>query len=192
MANFLESNFRIRNVAEVNGKLTRFNGDVLSRLRQKARDRANQSAGELRYQMRLEYRKGTGALAESVTYRTFQRDDGIEVRFYIAERRELSYVTAALGGHFQHFPVRPFIIRPRNGRRLVIHAEGFSDVARGGRFQSLGRVPVKVVQYVRWGSQTGGFHRDVITEVGEQEGAAFVEDMNQAVSQAIVEMTSGG
>jgi hypothetical protein len=42
---------------------------------------------------------------------------------------------------------------------------------------------------VMWGSMTGGFHRDVIAEVAQSEGAAFVSDVQAAVAASITQST---
>jgi hypothetical protein len=184
---------RVEGATRVRGKLIKFNRTALENIREKARDRARETRLRFTTEMLREYtsQDATGILARSVSFKTFNRNDGIDVKFYIANRRELEYVTASLGGYFSRFPVRPFIIRPVNGKALVIHSEMIGAMSRG-RTPSLGRVPVAVRKYVRWGSRSGGFQRDVITEVGQEEGAAFVQDMQQAVGEAVLEMTQGG
>jgi hypothetical protein len=148
---------RVEGATRVRGKLIKFNRTALENIREKARDRARETRLRFTTEMLREYtsQDATGILARSVSFKTFNRNDGIDVKFYIANRRELEYVTASLGGYFSRFPVRPFIIRPVNGKALVIHSEMIGAMSRG-RTPSLGRVPVagsevrSMGESVRW------------------------------------------
>jgi hypothetical protein len=129
-------------------------------------------------------------LARGITFKTFQRGDGVDVKFYIQERKELRYVTAALGGHFDHFPVGPFKIRAKPPK-MYLKIPFPNPMARrytqgaGGKLTGSRPGGAILVKEVLWGSRTGGFSRDVITEVAAQEGALFVKDVEEAVLKAI-------
>jgi hypothetical protein len=194
--------FRIEGATDAAGKVQQFNRETLEVIREKARERAAQTVFRFQTEMDREYTSAwaTGMLARGITYKTFVKGDGVEVRFYIKHRRELRYVTTALGGHFKQFPVGPFEIRPVRAKSLLIPFP--NSLARqfirgeGGRFQgskggSEGEpAPGIRVKQVLWGKRTGGFSRDVISEVMASESALFVRDMTAAVEGIAVKVTS--
>jgi len=198
--------FRIEGAKNAAGKVQAFNAEALKVVREKAKERARQTVFQFKTQMAREYTSAwaTGMLAQGVTYRTFVRGDGIEVKFYIGERRELRYITAALGGHFRRFPVGPFIIRPIPPKKVLAirfpnsAARQFIRGPIGGRLA--GAKPTRGdedyphgiirIRQVLWGRRTGGFSRDVISEVAEQESILFVQDMAAAVKNAAVKVTT--
>jgi hypothetical protein len=100
--------------------------------------------------------------------------------------------------------VTPFVIRPTHGKFLKIRfpssfarqfiREKTSGQFRGARSTTGGGDFSSgiLTRQVLWGKKTGGFKRDVLSEVAEQEGEAFITDMQDAVSNAIVSVTTGG
>jgi hypothetical protein len=100
-------------------------------------------------------------------------DNGVNVQILIGGYRELTYVTALGGGYFTLFPVGPFVMTPRFASRLRIQ---FSD-------------GIVYTKSVLWGSESGGFSRDVLSETGSAEMEAFQSDMLAVVDNAIVELT---
>ena len=189
--------FRIRGAEDAQGKIQQFGPAALRQIRAAAKSRASQTVANMQSQMDREYTSAwaTGMLARGVTYKTFVRGDGVDVKFYIQDRRGLRYVTALLGGHFKQFPVGPFLIRPiPPGKALKIPFP--NSMARrfiqgeGGKLGGSRPGGAILVKEVLWGKRSGGFPRDVISEVIQQEGALFVADMEQAVQGVIVDMTS--
>lgn len=169
---------------EVEGALALHADEALRLLQEVTSDRARDVRLHLMEAMEEAYVTGTGRLATGVSYRTFRRADGIEVRFYITPYRELQYVTSLLGGYFQLFPVTPFEIAPKNAPRLAIRR----DVGAG-------RVTVRLMprgQPVVWGTFTGGFHRDVIKDVLEEEAELFKGDVLNAMQESLVRLTAKG
>jgi hypothetical protein len=193
---------RITGAKDAQGRVHKFSSDALQEIRKEAQERARRTVLRFKEEMSREYTSAwaTGQLARGITYKTFISGNGVDVKFYIQDRRELRYVTAALGGHFQRFPVGPFVIRPRNRRSLLVPFP--NSLARqfirgkNGQFAGSkgggedGPRPGILVRSVLWGKRTGGFSRDVISEVAQEEGTLFVQDMQQAVQNAIVEMTN--
>lgn len=202
MAGGIGLSFRIEGATDAAGKVQQFNRETLKAIREKAKERAAQTVFRFQTEMEREYTSAwaTGMLARGITYRTFVKGEGIEVKFYIQNRQELRYVTAALGGYFQQFPVGPFIIKPTRAKTLLIPFP--NSLARqfirgeGGRFKgskggSEGEpAPGIRVRQVLWGRRTGGFSRDVISEVLASESALFVKDMTAAVEGIAVKVTS--
>lgn len=184
--------FRIEGATDAAGRVQQFPRDVLEQINQAAQERAKQTVSHFQREMAREYTSAyaTGLLARGITYKTFIKGNGVNVQFQIQDRRELRYVTALLGGHFRQFPVGPFIIRPRTGGTLRIpFARTF---LRGSKGQFRGSTPAAgfmLVKQVLWGSRSGGFPRDVLSEVAQSESVLFVEDMQRAVQNAIVTMT---
>jgi len=169
---------------------------ALKELREAIRERAKQTVFRFKAEMEAEYTSAwaTGMLAQGITFKTFNRPEGAEVKFYIQDRRELRYVTAMLGGYFKRFPVGPFTIRARNTKMLRIPFP--NSLARrytrgeAGKFTGSRPGSGIYVKEVLWGKRSGGFPRDVISEVAEQEGALFVRDMEAAVQKAITSSIS--
>lgn len=149
-------------------KANRINTRAMENLRRAAHARANRMADHMRTEIRTEYQFGKGELARSIQYKTTQTRSGFTVSLY-AYGRVLSYITDIGGGSFHGAPY-PIIAKFK--KRLFFYWH------RMGRFAG----PERVIH--------PGFRRDVIREVGESEGAAFVADMNQAVSKAIAEMNT--
>jgi len=194
--------FRVEGATDAAGKVRQFNAEALKEIREATKERARQTVFQFQTQMEREYTSAwaTGMLARGVTYRTFVKGDGIEVKFYIQDRKELRYVTAALGGYFRQFPVGPFVIKPVRAQSLLIPFP--NSLARqfirgaGGRFKgSKGGTegdpsPGIRVKQVLWGRRTGGFSRDVISEVAEAESVLFVKDLTSSVQGIAVKVTS--
>lgn len=187
--------YRITGADTAAGKVQRFTPTVLRNIREMAEKRAEQAVFAMRTEMEREYTSAwaTGLLAKGITHKAVVSGNGVDIKFYIQDRRELRYVTALLGGHFQDFPVGPFVINPVSGKALVIPLPGLARRfirGRGGKFAGSRPGSAIITKRVLWGSRTGGFQRDVLREVVEREGALFVQDMQAAVGNAIVEMTS--
>jgi hypothetical protein len=196
----LSFGFRIEGEEKVDAAVRRLTPAALKAIREKAAKRANQTVAKFQQEMAQEYTSqwATGLLARGITHKTIISGDGVDVQFFIKDRKELRYVTAALGGYFQQFPVGPFVIKPTSGKALSIPlpagGRAFTRGA-GGRFTGSrafneefgGRIAVK---QVLWGRKTGGFSRDVISEVMQEESVLFVQDMQEAVQGAIVQVTS--
>lgn len=189
--------FRIEGATDAAGKVQQFSPAALAAIRRAAKDRASRSVGTMRNEMAQEYTSkwATGMLARGITYRTFISGNGIDVKFYIQDRRELRYVTALLGGHFQRFPVGPFVIIPKRARNLRIPFPGsfarrFIRGPEKGQFAGSQKGGAIFVKSVIWGNKTGGFSRDVLSEVTQTEGALFVQDMMSAVQGVVVKTTS--
>lgn len=190
--------YRITGAEDAQGRVHNFSNDALQEIRKQAQRRARQTVLRFKEEMGREYTSAwaTGMLARGITFKTAITGNGVDIQFFIQDRRELRYVTAALGGHFQRFPVGPFVIRPTGGgkalsirfpsslaRQFIRGKNGTFAGSRGGRSGI-------VVKSVLWGKRTGGFSRDVISEVAEEEGALFVQDMTRAVEKAVVKMTT--
>lgn len=120
-------------------------------------------------------RSATGRLGRSIGYRTQLTSNGISVSFVIANFRELSFVTSLAGGYFQSYPVGPYIIEPNPPKKHLRIQFRSGEVI----------YPLRVL----WGSESGGFERDVLSEVGQSEGEAFVQDIMAEFQQAIGELT---
>lgn len=183
-------------------KVKAFNDEALKEIREKAKERARKTVFQFKQEMDREYTSAwaTGLLASGITFRTFVRGNGVEVKFYIQGRRELRYVTSALGGYFRRFPVGPFVIRPTPPKKTL--AIRFPNSAArqfirgaGGRFAGAkssgadefpgGAIRVR---QVLWGRRTGGFTRDVISEVIEKESVLFVKDLTEAIQGATIKL----
>ena len=193
---------RIEGGTDAAGKVHVFSSQSLQEVRRAAQERARQTVFTFKQEMAREYTSkwATGMLARGITFKTAISNDGVDVQFFIADRRELRYVTALMGGHFQRFPVGPFAIVPVAGKALRIRfpnsmARQFIRGPKGQFAGSLGGGedgprPGILVRRVIWGRRTGGFSRDVISEVAQQEGALFVRDVMAAVEGSIVKMTT--
>lgn len=194
--------FRIEGAKDAQGRVHKFSNTALRSLQDKASDRADKTVFRFKTEMAKEYTSkwATGLLARGITHKEMRSGNGIDVQFLIQDRRELRYVTAALGGYFHQFPVGPFVIVPQTRKFLLIPFP--NSLARrfirgkGGRFagsQSSGGEegpPGILTRKVIWGRRTGGFSRDVISEVAQDEGALFVQDMQAVMEKSIVRMTS--
>lgn len=192
---------RIEGIKDVNGKVHTFSTHALQEIRAAARERAQQSVFRFKQEMAREYTSkwATGMLAKGITFKTFIVNDGVNVQFYIADRRELRYVTALMGGHFQNFPVGPFVLVPVSGKAMRIRfPNSFArQFIRGPKGQFAGAKGAGegfpsgiLVRRVLWGKRTGGFSRDVLSEVAQSEGELFVRDMMAAVQGTIAKMTT--
>lgn len=169
-----EISFRITGLDQVRAKGKRFRVVPLERVRAAAQVRARDIKARVKAAMRREYTSpGSGRLANSLGYRTQLLDDGVDIQFHIGGFRELEYVTALGGGYFTTFPVDPFVMVPSSSKFLRIQ---FAD-------------GIVFTKYALWGSQTGGFSRDVLTEEFESELEAFQSEMIAVVENAIVELT---
>lgn len=178
-------------IPEVRGILKVHPDDAVRALQEVVSKRAHEMKISFVEAMMQEYTSlhATGRLARSITHRTLKRKEGVELRFYIQPFRELEFVTSLFGGYFKVFPVTPYPIFPRNPkRRLAIR----KDVAGGGRVTLRMLAPGQAAQ---WGKETGGFRRDVLKEVGEEEGQFFLEDVTAAMEQEVAKLrnsVSGG
>lgn len=194
-------NINITGVKDVMGRVHRFNAESISELRKAAQDRARQTKTEFKTEMDREYTSAwaTGRVARGITYKTIQSKDGIQVQFFIPDHRELRYITSLLGGHFQRFPVGPFVILPTTRKALSIPFPNSlaRQFIRGPKGQFAGsrgggengpRAGI-LVRRVLWGRRTGGFSRDVLAEVGAREGDLFVADVTQSMQSSIKKMT---
>lgn len=198
MAN-LGVSIRIEGGKDAQGKVVRFSQQALSELRKAAKERAQKSVFRFKSEMAAEYTSkwATGALAAGVTYRTFISNNGIDVKFYIKDRRELRFVTSLLGGHFQQFPVGPFVIQASRAKALFIRfphsgARRFIQ-GEGGRFagsKTSGDPSGIRVKQVLWGKRSGGFPRDVIKDVAGAESVSFIQDMQEAIATAVAQVSS--
>lgn len=193
---------RIEGGTDAAGRVHTFSTHSLEEIRRAAQERARKTVFTFKQEMAREYTSkwATGQLARGITFKTIISGNGVDVKFYINDRRELRYVTALMGGHFQRFPVGPFEILPSSRKALLIRfpnsmARQFIRGAKGQFAGSLGggedgpRAGI-LVKRVLWGRRTGGFSRDVISEVAQQEGALFVRDVQAAVEGSIVKMTT--
>lgn len=194
---------RITGAKDARGKVHIFSNRVLQNIKKKADTRAEQTIFRFNQEIAREYKSqwATGGLAH-VTSKSVIKDNGVEIQFFIPNRRELRYVTSLLGGHFQKFPVGKFFISPVRAKFLRIpFPTGLARrFIRGAKGQFAGSQATLeddepgsgaiLVRRVLWGKKTGGFKRDVIREVAQEEGALFVRDMQAAVKGSIVEMTS--
>lgn len=186
---------RITGAKDAQGRVQRLSPSAKELIRKASEARATRMQTRFQTEMAREYTSpfATGQLARGITFKVAKAGDGVDVQFFINDRRELRYVTALLGGHFQRFPVGPFVIRATNPTGtlripLVGQARQFVRGAKG-RFRG-SRGSALFVKSVLWGRKSGGFSRDVISEVAEQEGALFVQDVQDAVGIAI-ERTTG-
>jgi len=192
--------FRVTGVPQAQAQTKRFAQVSVQELQEATKDRARQTVFRFKEEMGAAYRSqwATGELAKGITFKSRATPDGMEVNFFIAERRELRFVTAMMGGHFRHFPVAPFVIVPKFKKFLLLRfPSGFSRrFIRGSKGQFAGSqpsgggedgegVPGILVKRVIWGKKSGGFHRDVISEVAESEAQFFIGDVTAAVSAAI-------
>jgi hypothetical protein len=193
---------RIEGGTDAAGKVHTFGTHSMEDIRRMAQERARKTVFKFKQEMAAEYTSkwATGALARGIHFKTQITNDGIDVQFFINDRRELRYVTAIMGGHFQRFPVGPFLIIPKTRKALLIPfpnsmARQFIRGAKGQFTGSLGGGEDgprggALVRRVIWGRRTGGFSRDVINEVAQQEGVLFVQDMQSAIENSIVTMTT--
>lgn len=175
---------RFIGLPELRGVLRKHEQTALARLQAVVSNRSLITKRRFQDEMNNEYTSetATGRLADSITYRTLKRPGGVESRFYIKPYRELEFVTSLMGGYFNIFPVTPFPIFPASeGQSLWIHRS-----LRGG-----GRVAVRKIppgQPVLWGKFTGGFSRDVLKDVSEEEAQFFLEDVYSAMKDELSEM----
>lgn len=187
---------RIEGTRNAEGRVDAFPREVLQRLRSRASRRAEKTISRFKQEMAQEYTSAwaTGRLAAGIKKKVSIVNGGVDIQFTIPSFRELRYVTALGGGHFSRFPVAPFEITPvAPGKALVIpfpsgRARRFIRGERG-RFAG-SRGGAIVVKKVLWGKRTGGFSRDVLSEVAQEEGALFVEDMQKAVQDAVIKITT--
>jgi hypothetical protein len=191
----LSFSIKITGAKDSAGQIEHFNNKVLQDIRTKAQIRAHETVNNIRSAMLTEYTSAwaTGQTARGVSFRTFVQSDGVEVRFYIAETQALQYITAMMGGHFQQYPVGPFLIFPHRKKSLKIQLPvgAFLRGERGHFKGSVGAnsaLPSVFKRSVLWGKRTGGFGRDLISELSELEGNAFVADMEAVVQNAIVQL----
>jgi hypothetical protein len=131
----------------------------------------------MRAEMAIAYtsRNATGRIARSIGYRTEISGNGVVVSFTVGGFRELQFITSLGGGYFQNYPVGPYVIQPRPGRKNL-------------RIQYRNGEVIYPLQ-VLWGSETGGFERDVLAEVGQSEGQQFTEDIMAEFNKAIAELS---
>ena len=131
----------------------------------------------MRAEMAMAYtsREATGRVGRSIGYRTQLTENGVQVSFVIGAFRELEFITSLAGGHFQNYPVGPYIIAPNPPKKNL------RIQFRSGEIH----YPLRVV----WGSETGGFERDVLAEVGQSEGESFMADVLEEFNQAIAELS---
>jgi hypothetical protein len=158
-------------------KVHQFRATTLEKLREAAQRRAKISRDRMRAEMAMAYssRHATGRLGRSIGYRTELTENGVNVSFVIGAFRELSFVTALAGGHFQNYPVGPFIIEPNPPKKHLRIQFRSGEVI----------YPLRVL----WGSESGGFERDVLAEVGQSEGESFVSDILAEFDKAIAELS---
>jgi len=185
---------RIVGAKDAQGRVAKLPREALKEIQKVSQQRATQTTRRFQSEMAREYTSAyaTGQLARGITFKSAIRGDGVDIKFFIRDRRELRYLTAALGGHFRRFPVGPFVIRPVDAKSLRIPFSNSSArrFIRGRKGQFAGaRGGAIFVKKVLWGNKSGGFSRDVITEVAEQEGALFVQDVQDAVGIAIQKVT---
>lgn len=166
---------------ELRGVLKKHPQAAVERLQAVVSKRAQGTRASFIEAMEAEYTSvyATGRVANSITYRTLKRPTGVELRFYIKPFRELQFMTSLFGGHFQAFPVTPYEIFPQNDTmRIAIRR----DMPGGGR------VTLRMMrpgEPVIWGKYTGGFSRDVLREVGEEEEQFFLEDVYGAMKEEL-------
>lgn len=188
---------RIVGARDAQGRIARLSPDALNQIQKATERRAQITRDRFQIEMAREYTSqwATGQLARGITFKTFKKGNGVQIQFFIRDRRELRFVTAALGGHFQQFPVGPFVIKANDpAGKLAIrlppggHTRRFLRGAKG-KFAGSRAGNAIIVKEVLWGNKSGGFSRDVISEVAEQEGALFVQDVQNAVGIAISKAT---
>jgi hypothetical protein len=202
MANILfGTSIQMSGVQDALGRVHKFGPESLAALKVAATSRADVSVSRFRTEMGREYTSkwATGRLARGITHKVIQSENGVDVQFFINDERELRYVTALLGGHFQRFPVGPFVILPRIKKSLMIPFPNSlaRQFIRGpkGQFQGSrgggedGPRPGILVKRVLWGRRTGGFSRDVLSEVAASEGELFVADVTQSMEKSVKKMT---
>ena len=182
-------------------RVQKFNRESTGALHAAVEDRARQTQARFKQEMAREYTSkwATGRVGNSISFRTKRSGDDIDVQFFVQDFRELRYITSLLGGHFQSFPVGPFVIQPKSRKSLVIPFPNSMarQFIRGpkGQFQGSrgggedGPRAGILVKRVLWGRRTGGFSRDVLAEVGQQEGELFVADVTQSMQSSIKKMT---
>lgn len=168
---------RFGGLRKATGKIHNFQATTLERLREATQRRAKQSRDRMRAEMAAAYtsRSATGRIGRSIGYRTQLTENGITVSFVIGAFRELQFITALAGGHFQNYPVGPYIIAPNPPKKNLRIQFRSGEVI----------YPLAVL----WGSESGGFERDVLSEVGQSEGESFMADVTAAFNQAIAELS---
>lgn len=191
----------VSGLRDVQGRVHKFGPESLSALKQAAIQRADVSIARFKTELGREYTSkwATGRVARGMTHKVIQSTDGVDVQFFVNDVRELRYITSLLGGHFQRFPVGPFVIQPTSRKSLLIPFPNSlaRQFIRGpkGQFQGSrgggedGPRPGILVKRVLWGRRTGGFSRDVLREVAEQEGDLFVADVVQSMQTSVNKMT---
>lgn len=194
---------RFEGVKDAEGKVAQFSPRALKALQKAAQDRATIAEGHFKGELVAAYHSAwaRGTIAAGLRVQAKIVGNGVDIRFLVPQARELFFMTALGGGHFRTFPVQPFIIRPSTKKALSIPLG--NSLARqfirgeGGRFRGSkggglnGRIAVRSVL---WGRRTGGFARDVLSEVAQAEGAAFIQDMQKAVAGVVgtMQTTSTG
>lgn len=161
-------------------------------LRAAAVARSDQTVARFRQELLGEYHSpwATGQIARSVRAKVNNTNTGVSVTFTAnsGARDHIQYITAVVGGGFDKFPVRPFTIKPIHYKYLYIRfpgrARAFIQNKDTGKIEGSrsGRIRAKKVL---WGSKSGGFHRDVITEVAQSEGQIFVQDVIEAFKASL-------
>jgi len=165
-------------------------------MRAAAVDRGAISVARFQTELTAEYQSewATGQIARSMRAKVKNERDGVSIQFTARSgaRDHLQYITAAVPGGFNKFPVVPFEIVPVASKLLHIrfpgHVRRFIQDPTTGRLSGAkgGRILAKKVW---WGHKSGGFHRDVIVEVAQSEGQSFVADMMAAVAESIAKAT---
>src|SRR6185503_11533038 len=104
---------RIVGAKDAQGRVAKLPREALKEIQKVSQQRATQTTRRFQSEMAREYTSAyaTGQLARGITFKSAIRGDGVDIKFFIRDRRELRYLTAALGGHFRRFPVGPFVIR---------------------------------------------------------------------------------
>jgi hypothetical protein len=165
-------------------------------MREAATKRTTETVARFQAEMNAEYLSAwaTGQIARSIKAKVRNEKDGISVSFSALSgaRNHLQYITAAMSGGFDDFPVEPYTLKPAHARLLAIRFPGrtrrFIRNKETGRMGGA-RAGAILKKQVEWGSATGGFDRDVIVEVSQSEGASFVADVTAAVAASITKAT---
>lgn len=203
MSPSLGVSIRITGADSAAGKAGKVAPQALENLRVAASERAQRTVSRLQAEIAGSYTSAwaTGRLGRSVSQKTVISGNGVNVSFSIGGFRELSFVTALLGGVFSQKFMSPFVITPSGAKYLHVPRAGVGGrggsasqarnfiQGKGGRLRGSRSSFMKLTK-VLWGSQTGGFDRDVIKEVLDEESDLFVADMQQAVQDAIITVTS--
>lgn len=190
------SGIRITGTADVLTKLGNIRREPQKAMRRAASARASKTVMEFQRQMNAEYKSAwaTGQIARGIKGRVKNEKDGVSISFGapMGAREHLQYITAAVPGGFSRFPVAPYVMTAEPGRSLRIRfpgrARAFIQDPATGRLSGAKEGGI-VRKSVLWGSNSGGFKRDVIVEVSQSEGAIFVAEMMAAVAASIGKTT---